>query len=71
VIQILGLELSDEVYAILQQKADVIGVSIAEFLATSIEQQYGSSRREKSQTETEKEAKRQRFRSHAGRINQG
>ncbi|MEH2326042.1 MAG: hypothetical protein V7K32_21280 [Nostoc sp.] len=69
--QVLGLELSDEVYAILQQKADVTGVSIAELLATSIEQQYGSSRREKSQNETEKEAKRQRFRSHAGSINQG
>ncbi|MEH2378826.1 MAG: hypothetical protein V7K27_07950 [Nostoc sp.] len=69
--QVLSLELSDEVYAALQQKAEVTGVSLAELVATSIEQQYSSLRREKSQTEIEKEASRQRFRSHAGSINLG
>ncbi|MHC5611083.1 MAG: hypothetical protein ACYTXA_08695 [Nostoc sp.] len=69
--QVLSLELSDEVYAALQQQAEVAGVSLAELVVTSIEQQYGSLRREKSQTETEKEAARQRFRSHAGSINLG
>ncbi|MEH2434433.1 MAG: hypothetical protein V7K25_09280 [Nostoc sp.] len=67
--QVLTLELSDEVYAALQQEAKVAGVSLAELVATSIEQQYGSLRREKLQTETEKEAVRKRFRSHAGTIN--
>ena len=69
--QVLSLELSDEVYAALQQQAEVAGVSLAELVATSIEQQYRSPRREKSQAETEKEAARQRFRSHAGTINLG
>ncbi|MEH1895896.1 MAG: hypothetical protein V7K94_11490 [Nostoc sp.] len=69
--QVLNLELSDEVYAALQQEADATGVSLAELVATSIEQQYGSLRHEKSQTEIEKEAARQRFRSHVGTINLG
>ena len=69
--QVLSLELSDEVYAALQQQAEVAGVSLAELVATSIEQQYGSPKREKSQAEIEKEAARQRFRSHAGSINLG
>ncbi|MEH1871740.1 hypothetical protein [Nostoc sp.] len=69
--QVLSLELSDEVYAALQQQAEVTGVSLAELVATSIEQQYGSLKREKSQAEIEKEAARQRFRSHAGTINLG
>ncbi|WP_375475522.1 hypothetical protein [uncultured Nostoc sp.] len=68
---VLSLELSDEVYAALQQQAEVAGVSLAELVATSIEQQYGSPRREKLQAETEKEVARQRFRSHAGSINLG
>jgi predicted transcriptional regulator len=71
VSQVLSLELSDEVYAALQQQAEVAGVSLAELVATSIEQQYGSSRREKSQAEIEKEGARQRFRNHAGAINLG
>jgi predicted transcriptional regulator len=71
VSQVLSLELSDEVYAALQQQAEVAGVSLAELVATSIEQYYGFPRREKSQAETEKEAARQRFRSHAGTINLG
>lgn len=69
--QVLSLELSDEVYTALQQQAEVTGVSLAELVATSIEEQYASLRREKSQAETEKEAARQRFRSHAGSINLG
>jgi predicted transcriptional regulator len=38
VSQVLSLELSDEVYAALQQQAEVEGVSLAELVATSIEQ---------------------------------
>lgn len=41
VSQVLNLELSDEVYAAFQQEAEVTGVSLAELVATSIEQQYG------------------------------
>ncbi|OYD90653.1 hypothetical protein CDG76_31015 [Nostoc sp. 'Peltigera membranacea cyanobiont' 210A] len=67
--QILSLELSDELYAALQQQAEVAGVSLAELVATSIEQQYGSLKRENLQTETQKEAVRKRFQSHAGTIN--
>ncbi|MEH2192837.1 MAG: hypothetical protein V7K98_09375 [Nostoc sp.] len=69
--QVLSLELSDEVYAALQQQAEISGVSLAELVTTSIEQQYGSLRHEKSQTEIEQKAARQRFRSHAGNINLG
>jgi hypothetical protein len=69
VSQVLSLELSDELYAVLQQQAEVAGISLAELVVTFIEQQYGSLRLEKLQTETEKEAVRQRFRSHAGSIN--
>jgi predicted transcriptional regulator len=71
VSQVLSFELSDEVYAALQQKAEDAGVSLAEFVATSIEQQYASIIRENSQPETEKEAVRQRFQSHVGNINLG
>ncbi|MEH2071532.1 MAG: hypothetical protein V7K47_25835 [Nostoc sp.] len=67
--RVLSLELSDEVYAALQQQAEVAGVSLAELVATSIEQQYGSLKGEKLQAETEKQAARQRFRNHAGSIN--
>ncbi|WP_375467492.1 hypothetical protein [uncultured Nostoc sp.] len=69
--QVLSFELSDEVYAALQQQAEIAGVSLAELVAISIEQQYVSLKSEKSQTDTEKEAVRQRFRSHAGSINLG
>ncbi|MEH2389615.1 MAG: hypothetical protein V7K14_28420 [Nostoc sp.] len=57
--QVLSLELSDQVYAALQQQAEVTGVSLAELVAISIEQQYGSLKPKKSQTEIEKEAARQ------------
>ncbi|MEH1930904.1 hypothetical protein [Nostoc sp.] len=69
--QALSLELSDQVYAALQQQPEVTGVSLAELVAISIEQQYGSLKPKKSQTQIEKEAARQRFRSHAGSINLG
>lgn len=69
--QVLTLELSDEVYVELEQQCEVLGISIAELVVTFIERQYGSLRREKSQTNAEKEANRQRFRSHAGTINLG
>lgn len=36
--RVLSLELSDEAYAALQQQAEVAGISLAEWLATSLEQ---------------------------------
>lgn len=69
--QVLTLELSDEVYAALKQQAEVAGISLAEWAATSLERQYGFVSSKKLQTEAEKEAARQRFRRHAGTINLG
>lgn len=66
--QVLTLELSDEVYAILKQQAEIAGISLAEWVATSLERQCGLSSKN-IQTEAEKEAARQRFRRHAGTIN--
>ena len=68
--QVLTLELSDEVYAALKQQAEIAGISLAEWVATSLERQCDLSSN-KLQTEAEKEAARQRFRRHAGTINLG
>jgi hypothetical protein len=67
--QVLMLELSDEMYTLIKQQADVAGVSISEWIATSLEQQSGLQK--KQQNEAEKEAARQRFRQHAGTIDLG
>lgn len=67
--QVLTLELSDEVYAALKQQAEIAGISLAEWVATSLERQCGFISSNKLQTEAEKEAARQRFRRHAGTIN--
>ncbi|ARV62617.1 hypothetical protein BZZ01_31845 [Nostocales cyanobacterium HT-58-2] len=67
--QILTLELSDEAYRALHQQAETAGVSISEWITTSLEQQYGLQK--KQQTEAENVAARQRFRHHAGAIDLG
>lgn len=67
--QVLTLELSEEAYRALQQQAEIAGISVSEWIATSLEQQYGLQK--KQQTEAEKEAARQRFRHHAGAIDLG
>ena len=64
--QVLTLELSEEAYRALQQQAEIAGISVSEWITTSLEQQYGLQK--KQQTEAEKEAARQRFRHHAGAI---
>jgi hypothetical protein len=67
--QVLTLELSDEMYTFLKQQAEVAGISISEWITTSLEQQSGLQK--KQQNEAEKEAARQRFRQHAGAIDLG
>jgi hypothetical protein len=68
--QQLTLELSDEVYADLQQKANAVGLSIAEWIvAALINQNNGVSR--VLHSVTRQEEARQRFRSHAGAISLG
>ncbi len=38
--QVLTLELSDEVYATLQQQAKILGIDLSELVTTSLERQY-------------------------------
>ncbi|NJP08613.1 MAG: hypothetical protein HC866_03345 [Leptolyngbyaceae cyanobacterium RU_5_1] len=67
--QIVTLELPDEVYAVLRQQAESVGISLSEWIAVALERQSGLL--SQSKTEAEKEAARQRFRRHAGAIDLG
>ena len=66
--QILTLELNDEVYNALQQRANLLGLDLSELAATSLEQQYRLTKTKDQRTEAEKEAARQRFERHIGSI---
>ncbi|NJL22847.1 MAG: hypothetical protein HC895_21750 [Leptolyngbyaceae cyanobacterium SM1_3_5] len=66
--QQLTLELSDEIYADLQQKANAVGLSIAEWIVAAISTQANSV---SILPAAQQEAARQRFRSHAGAISLG
>lgn len=68
--QKLTLELSDEVYADLQQKANAVGLSIAEWSVALLSHQSNSVSKVLHSL-TQQEAARQRFKSHAGAINLG
>ena len=68
--QHLTLELSDEVYADLQQKASAVGLSIVEWAIVVLNTQpNGASRVLHSIAQLE--AARQRFRNHAGSVSLG
>ncbi|MBA3921532.1 MAG: hypothetical protein H0X31_07465 [Nostocaceae cyanobacterium] len=67
--QILTLELNDEMYAALNQQAEIAGMSLSEWIANSFEQRSGLLKAQ--QTEAEKELARKRFRRYAGAINLG
>ncbi|MBP5976849.1 hypothetical protein HW132_30035 [Brasilonema sp. CT11] len=69
--QLLTLELSDEVYAVLQQQASAVGLSVAEWVITSLNQQHGSLASSHSQTELQREEARQRLLHYAGAISLG
>ncbi|MBL1175766.1 hypothetical protein [Pantanalinema sp. GBBB05] len=68
--QQLTLELSDEVYADLQQKANAVGLSIAEWIVAALSHQSHGVSKVLGSAELQEEA-RQRFRSHAGAISLG
>lgn len=66
----LTLELSDEVYADLQQKANAVGLSIEEWLVTVLSNQSNGLNKVMHSVAQQEEA-RQRFRNHAGAISLG
>lgn len=68
--QQLTLELSDEVYADLQQKANTVGLSIAEWIVAVLSNQSNGVNQVLHSVAQQEEA-RQRFRSHAGAISLG
>ena len=68
--QQLTLELSDEVYADLQQKANAVSVSIAEWIVAVLSNQSNGLSKASHSVAQQGEA-RQRFRNHAGAISLG
>lgn len=67
--EVVTLELRDELYADLKQKAESVGISLEAWIAVVLEQQNSGLNQPK--TEAEKELARQRFRRHAGAIDLG
>lgn len=68
--QYLTLELSDEVYADLQQQANAVGLSITEWMVAVLSKQ-DSIVSKISSSEEQQEKARQRFRTHAGAVSLG
>ncbi|MCY7390894.1 MAG: hypothetical protein LH647_05150 [Leptolyngbyaceae cyanobacterium CAN_BIN12] len=68
--QQLFLEISDEVYAALQQQANAVGLSITEWIIASLSKQDNAVDTVVHSAAQEEEA-RQRFRNHAGAVNLG
>jgi phosphohistidine phosphatase SixA len=68
--QQLTLEISDEVYADLQRKANAVGVSITERIVTVLSRQGETVTRVMLSPERRQQA-RQKFKSHAGAISLG
>lgn len=68
--QQLTLEISDEVYADLQRKANAVGISITEWIVTVLSQQGAVPNRVMLSLEQQEQA-RQKFKSHAGAISPG
>lgn len=64
--EVVTLELRDELYADLKQKAESVGISLEAWITVVLEQQNSGLNQPK--TEAEKELTRQRFRRHAGAI---
>ena len=67
--QQLTLEISDEVYAALQQKANAVGLSITEWIVAVLNKQ--GSVNELAISSEHQEQARQRFKAHAGTISLG
>ena len=68
--QQLTLELSDEIYADLQQRANAAGLTISEWIVVALSTQSNSVARALHSVTKQEEA-RQRFRNHAGAVNLG
>lgn len=68
--QQLTLEISDEVYADLQRKANAVGISITELIVTVLSRQGAATNRVMLSLEQQEHA-RQKFKSHAGAISLG
>lgn len=69
--QLLTLELSDEVYAALQQQARAVGLSVAELVVVSLKRQHGFLDKADVNTEVQKKEARQRLLQYAGAISLG
>lgn len=69
--QLLTLELSDDIYAVLQQQADAVGLSVAELIVTSLNRQHCLLTANKIQPETQPEAALQQLLNYAGAISLG
>jgi hypothetical protein len=68
--QQLTLEISDEVYADLQRKANAVGISVTEWIVTVLNRQGAVANRVMLSLEQQEQA-RQKFKSHAGAISLG
>jgi hypothetical protein len=68
--QQLTLELSDEVYAGIQQKANAVGISISEWIVALLNSRSDVVS-ETFQSLAQQEEARQKFRNHAGAISLG
>lgn len=70
--QTLILELSDEIYTIIQRQARAAGTSPAHWLANTLEQQYGPPHTRQSvgtrPTPAEQQAAQERFERHFGEV---
>jgi hypothetical protein len=68
--QQLRLEISNEIYKVLQQQASASGLSVSEWLIASLKERYGALISPALSSEVEKEA-RQRLLTYAGAISLG
>ncbi|NEO16696.1 MULTISPECIES: hypothetical protein [unclassified Moorena] len=68
--QQLTLEISDEVYADLQRKANAVGISITDWIVAVLSRQDGTVSTTMLSAEQQEQA-RQKFKSHAGAISLG
>ena len=73
--QTLTLELSDEVYSVIQRHAEMAGTSLPHWIAMTLEQQYSRrpdwQRVRVQRTEEEQQAARERFERHFGEVDLG
>ncbi len=69
--QQLTLEISNEIYATLQQQANAVGLSVSEWLIASLNERYGSLTSSDMDSEVQQKEARQRLLRYAGAISLG